>query len=87
MRHATTTDLDRAEALLGELRAFPALKERRRGYFSRAGHAFIHFHAEGDDLYVDVKLDRSFRRLSVTTAKERADFIKLVKQGLGPPVP
>jgi hypothetical protein len=33
VRHATQDDLDHVEALLVDLRKFPQLRERQRGYF------------------------------------------------------
>jgi hypothetical protein len=78
MRHATEVDLGGAEALLVELRKFSQLRERKRGYFSRGSRAFLHFHADGEDLYVDVKLGGGFQRLRVTSDIERADLVSRV---------
>jgi hypothetical protein len=79
VRHATQEDLDQVEALLLELRQLPQLRERKRGYFSRGSHAFLHFHEDAGDLYVDVRLDsaparegnqpRGAGRSSLTSAK------------------
>ena len=63
MRHATQDDLDRLEPLLAELRNLPGLRERKRGYFSRKSRAFLHFHEDAGDFYVDVKLDGKFQRM------------------------
>jgi hypothetical protein len=82
MRHATEEDLDRAEALLVELRAFPQLRERKRGYFSRGSRAFLHFHADGGDLYVDVRLGDDFQRMRVTSDRERADLLSRLATAL-----
>ena len=41
-----------------ELRNVPGLREPKRGYFSRRSDAFLHFHEDAGDLYVDVKVDR-----------------------------
>src|ERR1700730_8464321 len=57
VRHATQQDLDRLEELLADLRKLPQLRERKRGYFSRGSHAFLHFHEDQGDFYVDVRLD------------------------------
>ena len=84
MRHANQEDLDRLEVLLAQLRELPALRERKRGYFSRRSAAFLHFHEDGGDLYVDVKLDSSFERIRVTSAVEQADFLSRVRAALGP---
>jgi len=75
LRHATSTDLDRLEPLLAELRGIPQLRERNRGSFSRGSRAFAHFHADVDDFYVDVRLGERFERLRVTTDAERAAFV------------
>ena len=75
MRHATQEALDRLEALLAGLRKLPGLRERKRGYFSKGSRAFLHFHADAGDLYVDVKLDSKFQRMKVTSRNEQADFL------------
>jgi len=78
MRHATEDDLDRLEPLLAELRKLPGLWERRRGYFSRESRAFLHFHEDAGDFYVDVKLDSKFQRMRVTSHSEQAEFLARV---------
>jgi hypothetical protein len=83
VRHATQDDLDRLEALLTELRALPQLRERERGYFSRGTKAFLHFHEDAGDLYVDVKLDGRFERMRVTSSSEQAAFLSRVSEALG----
>lgn len=70
------------EALLVELRGLPQLRERERGYFSRGPRAFVHFHEDAGDLYVDVKLDSRFRRMKVTTPAEQAVFLTRVRESL-----
>ena len=82
VRHATQEDLDQLEALLAELRELPGLRERKRGYFSRGSRAFLHFHEDGGDFYVDVKLESSFQRMRVTTGAERAHLLARVWQAL-----
>jgi hypothetical protein len=82
MRHATQEDLDHIEALLVELRQLPQLRERRRGYFSRGSRAFLHFHEDAGDLYVDVRLDSAFHRMRVTSGKEQADLVSRVRRAL-----
>jgi hypothetical protein len=82
VRHATQEDLDRLEALLFELRKFPQLRERKRGYFSRGSRAFVHFHEDAGDLYVDVRLGSRFQRLRVTSRDEQADFLSQVREAL-----
>jgi hypothetical protein len=82
VRHATQEDLDRLEPLLEELRKLPQLRERKRGSFSRAGRALLHFHEGAGDLYVDVRLDAKFQRMKVTSNNEQADFLARVKEAL-----
>jgi hypothetical protein len=82
VRHATQDDLDRLEVLLFELRTLPQLREHKRGYFSRGSRAFLHFHEDAGDLYVDVKLDGKFQRLRVTSRDEQADFLSQVRGAL-----
>jgi hypothetical protein len=84
VRHATEEDLDRLEALLAELRGLPQLRERKRGYFSRSSRAFLHFHEDAGDLYVDVRLGDTFERMRVTSAAEQADFVSRVLEVLQP---
>jgi hypothetical protein len=68
VRHANDADLDRLEPLLGALRGLDELKERRRGNFLHRSRAFLHFHADGDSLFADVRLDGvEFARRDVTT--------------------
>ena len=71
------------EALLARLRKLPGLRERKRGYFSKGSRAFLHFHADAGDLYVDVKLDSKFQRMKVTSRNEQADFLSRVQEALG----
>jgi len=82
VRHATDDDLDRVEGLLAGLRGFPELRERKRGSFSRGPRAFLHFHEDAGDLYVDVRLDSAFQRMKVTSAAEQADFLAAVQEAL-----
>ncbi len=84
MRHATPDDLDHVEALLADLRKLPQLRERKRGYFSRGSRAFLHFHEDAGDLYVDVRLDSAFQRMRVTSRSEQADLLSRVRRALQP---
>lgn len=81
MRHATPEDLDRLENLLRQLRLIPQLRERKRGYFSRGSRAILHFHAEGEDLFVDIRLDTTFERMKVTTDKEQSELLLRIRNG------
>jgi hypothetical protein len=87
VRHATEKDLDYIEELLAELRTLPQLRERRRGNFSRGARAFLHFHEDAGDLYVDVRLDSEFRRMKVTSRDDQAEFLAQVQTALQPTPP
>ena len=79
MRHATEADLDRLDDLLAELRKVPAIRERKRGHFQHRARAFLHFHADDDDMYADVRLDGvDFSRHRVTTRDEQADLVAAI---------
>jgi hypothetical protein len=82
VQHATQEDLDRLEALLAELRGLPQLRERKRGYFSRGSRAFLHFHEDAGDFYVDVRLGSEFQRMKVTSGSEQAEFLSQVREAL-----
>jgi len=82
MRHATQEDLDQLAALLAELRKLPQLRERKRGYFSQGDRAFLHFHEDAGDLYVDVKLDSKFQRMKVTSRADQSRFLTRVTEVL-----
>lgn len=82
VRHATPDDLEPVEALLQKLRDQPQLRERKPGYFSRGSRAFLHFHVEGDDLYVDVRLGAAFERVRVTNAQEQDGLLSRVQRSL-----
>jgi hypothetical protein len=79
---ATDEDLDRLDELLSELREFSQLRERKRGSFSRGSHAFLHFHEGAGEFYVDVKLNRAFERMKVTSRAEQAAFLREVEKSL-----
>jgi hypothetical protein len=82
VRHATDEDLDRLEALLAELRGLPRLRERERGRFSQGSRAFLHFHEDAGELYVDVRLDSRFERMKVTSPAEQAEFLSAVREAV-----
>ena len=80
MRHARPDDLDRIEGLLTELRTVSEIYERGRGSFSRGSRAFLHFHADDGGIYADVRLAEEFERVRVTTRREQASFLTLVRR-------
>jgi hypothetical protein len=80
VRHANSEDLDRLEVLLVQLRGFPELKERRRGNFTRGSRAFLHFHADDDALFADVRISDSFERYEVTTPRQQRALVRAIGQ-------
>jgi hypothetical protein len=82
MRHTRADDLDRLEPLLAKLRRIAGLKEKSRGAFYRGPRAFLHFHADGDLFFADVRLRDDFERLPATTAAERKKLLDLVVAAL-----
>jgi N-acetylglutamate synthase-like GNAT family acetyltransferase len=83
VRHAREDDLDRIEPLLAQLRAIDGLTEKSRGVFYRRSQAFLHFHADGDDTYADVRLDSDdFERTRATTKAEQRALVATVKRAL-----
>jgi hypothetical protein len=82
VRHATQEDLDYLEELQADLRKLPQLRERKRGYFSRGSHAFLHFHADQGDFYVDVRLHGTFQRMRVTSHDEQTEFLAHVRRAV-----
>jgi hypothetical protein len=85
MRHATPEALERISGLLAQLREVTGLVERRPGWFSWRSRAFLHFHEEGTATFADVRLEPAgdFVRFPVTTAKERAAFLRRVRRAVG----
>ena len=83
MRHARDADLDRIEPLLAELRGVDGLTEKSRGVFYRRSRACLHFHADGDDTYADVRFDTDdFERTRATTKSEQRALVAAVKRAL-----
>ena len=79
MRHARPEDLDAVEGLLGELREIADLKERKRGNFTRKSKAFLHFHADPDGMFADVREGSDFVRYRVSTRNEQRSFARRVR--------
>lgn len=81
MRHARDDDLDRIEPLLAQMRALDGLTEKSRGVFYRRSRACLHFHADGDDAYADVRLHGDeFERRRVTTKAEQRALVAAVRR-------
>ena len=83
MRHARAEDLEVIESMLEQLRRVPGITEKSPGIFYRGSKAFLHFHADGDDTYADVKLTTDeFERTRVTTKAEQRALVASVKRVL-----
>jgi hypothetical protein len=83
MRHARDDDLDRIEPLLAQLREIDGLTEKSRGVFYRRSRAWLHFHADGDDTYADVRFDGDdFERQRATTKAEQKALVSAVRRAL-----
>lgn len=67
-----------------ELRKLPQSHARKPGYFSRGSRAFLHFHQDAGDLYADVRLERKFQRMRVTSRNEQAGFLSQARRALRP---
>jgi hypothetical protein len=79
MKRAGTATLDRVAPLLAQLRANPALRERRPGHFHLSGREFLHFHDDPDGVFADVRLSEGFVRLRVSTGSEQADLLDRIE--------
>ncbi len=83
MKHADDGTLDRVEVLLAELRTLAGLKEKKRGVFYRKSRAFLHFHADGPDVYADVRLTGpGFERFRVSSGAERKRLLAAIRAQL-----
>jgi len=83
VKHAGPEALDQLHDLLVKLRKHESLVEKSRGCFYSKSSAFLHFHEDPEGLFADVKLDGGdFTRLRVSTAKERAAFLRTVAAAL-----
>ena len=75
MKHAGPDVLARIAPLLAELRARPALRERRPGVFELKSRAFLHFHDDPSGIFADVRLADDFVRMRVTSRSEQSDLL------------
>lgn len=82
MRHAGEGALDQLDDLIAAIRELDGLKEKGRGVFYRGSRAFLHFHEDPDGLFADVRFSADFERSRVSTATERAAFLRKVRAGL-----
>ena len=83
MRHARAEDLERIAPMLAELRAIEGLAEKSPGSFYRRSRAFLHFHADGDDTYADLRVEGdAFERTRTTTKAEQRALVATVRRAL-----
>ena len=82
MRHARPDALDQLEPLLVSLRALGVLKEKSHGVFYKGSQAYLHFHEDPEGLFADIRAGKDFDRHRVSTAKERAAFLKVARASL-----
>jgi hypothetical protein len=75
MKHAGPRTLALISPLLEQLRARPALREKRPGVFYRRSRAFLHFHDDPSGTFADVRLADEFVRLPVTSSSQQADLL------------
>jgi hypothetical protein len=83
VRHARPDDLERIAPLLAQLRSIDGLTEKSPGSFYRRSRGFLHFHAHGQEMYADVKLNGDeFERVRATTKAEQRALVAAVKRAL-----
>jgi hypothetical protein len=82
MKRAGARTLEQIEPLLEQLRAHPALRERRPGYFCVGRREFLHFHDDERGVYADVRFSRDFVRLSATSSSEQAELLERIGECL-----
>jgi hypothetical protein len=78
VRHAGPDTLARIVTLLAALRARDVLRETRPGVFSLRSQAFLHFHDDPAGVFADVRFDRDFVRMRVSTRSEQADLLNRI---------
>ncbi len=78
MKHAGPGTLARISPLLKELRARPALREKRPGVFYLKSRAFLHFHDDPVGIFADVRLADEFVRLPVTSGSQQTDLLERI---------
>jgi hypothetical protein len=84
MRHATPQDLERIAPLLHDLRSLVGLTERTPGVFYHRSRAFLHFHADTDGMFADVRLrGDDFERMPVSSRPAQAALFRQVRLTMG----
>jgi hypothetical protein len=64
-------------------RRTPSPAERKRGNFQHGSRAFLHFHADGDNLYADVRLDGVDFARRRDHPDEQADLVTAIAAEVG----
>lgn len=82
MKHAGPRTLAQISPLLEELRARPALREKRPGVFYLKSRAFLHFHDDPCGIFADVRLADEFIRLPVTSRSEQSEMLERIDECL-----
>jgi len=82
MKRAGARTLEQIEPLLEQLRAHPALRERRPGYFCVGGREFLHFHDDERGVYADVRFGRDFVCLPARSSSEQAELLERIDECL-----
>ncbi len=83
MKHAGDAALAELAPLLDAVRAAATLSEKKPGIFYRGSEAALHFHEDPGGLFADwraEKGDKDFLRFRVSTAAERAAFLRALKK-------
>lgn len=82
MKHAGPEALDALEDLLGRLRKFKSLRERKRGVFYKNSRAFLHFHEDPAGLFAHVHWEDDWERTEVTHASQQTALLRRVRAAL-----
>ncbi len=79
MKHARPERLTTAGALLDAVRELSGVVERSPGVFYRRSRPFLHFHEDGEELFVDIKVDGEWVRNPASRVTEIDEVITLVR--------
>ena len=82
MKHAGPAALDRLDSILRQVRKLDSLRERKRGSFDSRFGVTLHFHEDPTGLYADLRSAGKTKRHRVTTIRERAAILRLLKTAL-----
>jgi hypothetical protein len=80
MKHLGAQSLEALEPLLTQLREVSGIKEKKRGTFYRKSKALVHFHEDGGDLFADVRTAEEWARIRVTTKREQAELLNMIRK-------